>query len=356
MNMKKLLVIADASAVHTERWCRYFIDKGVEVALFSLEPKTISFTGRFIQGTRPTGVGAFDYLLALPKYKAILKEFQPDIVNPHYVVSYGWIASFFRQCPIVATAWGSDLLLLPQKSVVHRMRISRALKKADYCTVDNQNLSDAAAKFTTKDKIVRVLMGVDRAFFESGEKTEFPQKGCIRIIAPRGLQQVYDPRTIVAAVELLKDKANIKLDLLGDEPEATTISAEIKKRAVSDLISVRPLLKHREFVSSLKNYDIYLSASLSDSTSVALLEAMTVGLFPVVSSIEGNREWITDGVNGVMFEPGSFQSLADTLPRAMAMQNQFGEVAKDNRNRVEKEAIWEDNMDQVRNLFLRLAK
>ena len=128
------------------------------------------------------------------------------------------------------------------------------------------------------------------------------------------------------------------------------------KRAVSKLISVRPLLKHHEFVDSLKNYDIYLSASLSDSTSVALLEAMAVGLFPVVSSIEGNREWITDGVNGVMFEPGSPQSLADALNRAISMQNQFGEVAKDNRNRIEKEAIWEDNMDQVRNLFLRQSK
>ena len=114
-------------------------------------------------------------------------------------------------------------------------------------------------------------------------------------------------------------------------------------------------MPHGEYVATLNNYNIYLSASLSDSTSVALLEAMSVGLFPVVSDIEGNREWIEDGVNGVMFEPGSVKSLAEAVIRASGMRDKFQAAAEANRRRVENEAIWQDNMDPVGNLFRDLA-
>jgi hypothetical protein len=50
--------------------------------------------------------------------------------------------------------------------------------------------------------------------------------------------------------------------------------------------------------------EIYLSASRSDSTSVSLLEAMACGAVPVVSDIEGNREWVGEGDGARLFASG----------------------------------------------------
>jgi glycosyltransferase involved in cell wall biosynthesis len=83
---------------------------------------------------------------------------------------------------------------------------------------------------------------------------------------------------------------------------------------------------------------------------------MAVGLFPVVSDIEGNREWIEDGVNGVTFEPGEADSLAEALGRAADMRDKFEIIAKANREKIGREAIWQDNMERVKKLFLELAE
>lgn len=40
--------------------------------------------------------------------------------------------------------------------------------------------------------------------------------------------------------------------------------------------------------------DVFISIPSSDSTSVSLLEAMCCGLFPIVSDLPANREWIHD--------------------------------------------------------------
>jgi len=355
IDMPKLLVMGDARSVHIERWCRYFEAEGYETALFSLEPKTISWPGRFYPGRRRTGIGLIDYALAKKDFKAALDDFSPDLINAHFVASYGWLASFCRGCPVVVTAWGSDLLILPQKSWLYRRRVARALEHAAYCTVDNNNLKTAAEKYAESGKIIRTVMGVDRRFFDSVSPPAFSERGPLRIISPRGLQPVYDPLTIVAGAGILRDKIEFGIDLLGNQPESDEILSEIQSRSLSDRVAVKPLMAHDQFALSLKNYDIYLSASLSDSTSVALLEAMTVGLFPVVSDIEGNREWIEDGVNGITFQPGSAESLAEAIIKAAAIRNRFGAVAGINREKVERGAIWQDSMNRLKEVFAGLS-
>ena len=67
----------------------------------------------------------------------------------------------------------------------------------------------------------------------------------------------------------------------------------------------------------LARAEIYLSASLSDSTSVSLLEAMACGAVPVVSDIDGNREWVAEGEGARLFAPGDPGSLARALERAL---------------------------------------
>jgi glycosyltransferase involved in cell wall biosynthesis len=353
--MPRLLVMADARAVHTERWCRYFEEAGFETALFSLERCTIKPPRHLFLGKRTTGLGVVDYYLARKRLLAVVREFQPDIINPHYIISYAWLAWLSRLRPTVATAWGSDLLLMPQRSFLHRRRIRNALRWADYCTVDNQNLHDVAARYMPPEKIIRVIMGIERRLLEKMVKTDFPETGPLRIVAPRGLGRVYDPFTIVEACRLIGDRIDYHLDLFGNGKDLALLEEAFRKRSLGARISLRPFLPHDDFALSLKEYDIYLAASRSDSTSVALLEGMASGLFPVVSYIPGNREWITPGENGMLFAPGSPLPLAEAIADAARRRNEFSRIALANRERIMKEAIWEDNMDRLRDLILTMV-
>ncbi len=347
--------MADGRSVHTDRWCRYFADEGFDVALFSLEP-TEGASYRVYQGRRPTGIGMIDYRLARGDMYAAVADFHPDVVSAHYVISYGWLASFCTACPVVVTAWGSDLLRAADRSFVHRRHMSRTLAHASYCTVDNDNLKHVAAKYIDPGRVVRVLFGIDRKAFTGIVKSSFPTDGPLRIVAPRGFQPVYSPDTIIAGAALVRGRIDIHIDLLGEKDRGIEFTREIQKRSLPDIISVHPFIpNHIDFQDALREYDIYLSASLSDSTSVALLQAMSVGVFPIVTNIEGNREWITHGRNGLLFEPKSASSLADAIIQAAGMRKRFAAAAQENRRIIESRAIWEDNMERAKGLFMELA-
>jgi L-malate glycosyltransferase len=353
--MIRLLVMADGRSVHTDRWCRYFADHGFEVALFTLEPSA-GASYRVYQGRRPTGVGMIDYRLARRDMHAAVRDFGPDVISAHYIISYGWLASFCTACPVVVTAWGSDLLRAAGRSLLHRRRITRAMAHASYCTVDNENLRRAAAEYIEPGRVVRVLFGIDRHAFTDIVKSSFPTAGPVRIIAPRGFQPVYDPDTVIRAAALVRGRIETWIELLGDKERGDELMQEIQKRSLGDIVSVHPFIpNHNDFHAVLCEYDIYLSASLSDSTSVALLQAMSAGVFPIVTDIEGNREWITPGRNGLLFEPKSASSLAGAIIRAVGMRKRFAAVAVENRRIIESQGIWEDNMERVVALYRELA-
>lgn len=351
----RLLVMADGRSIHTRRWCRFFEDEGWEVALFTLEADPQSKTDRQFTAGHPTGIGLIDYHLALGALRRAVDSFKPDLISAHYVVSYGWLASYLKDVPTIVTAWGSDLLILPQKSVIHRLRIARALRHAAFCTVDNRNLQAAAERFIPEDRIITARMGVERNWFESCRRNKFNTDQPLRIIAPRGLNLVYDPETIIKAASILLGRMSCRITALGAEEMIPIWRKYAARQGVITILNFSPSLPHAEYLHSLSQYDIYVSASQSDSTSVALLEAMAAGLYPIVSDIEGNREWIRHGENGMLFKTGSADSLAKMIAQVQGKRQLLSSAAEMNRRLISEKAIWQDNMMGVKSAILRLV-
>ncbi len=91
----------------------------------------------------------------------------------------------------------------------------------------------------------------------------------------------------------------------------------------------------------------YACASPSDGSSVTLLEAMACGLPVIVSDIPGNREWVTQGVNGWLCKVGEPQSFADAIRECAGMtvaeRKRMGEA---NRAVAEERADWPKNFKE----------
>jgi glycosyltransferase involved in cell wall biosynthesis len=58
-----------------------------------------------------------------------------------------------------------------------------------------------------------------------------------------------------------------------------------------------------------------VSASEVDGTSVTLLQAMACGTPVVVSDIDGNRGWVTEGKTGRLFRTGDAGEQASAIRR-----------------------------------------
>jgi glycosyltransferase involved in cell wall biosynthesis len=72
-------------------------------------------------------------------------------------------------------------------------------------------------------------------------------------------------------------------------------------------------VSHDKVVDYLSAADIYVSTSFSDGTSASLLEAMACSLAPVVTEIDGNKEWVKDGENGLVAPLADSKRLAEKI-------------------------------------------
>ena len=108
---------------------------------------------------------------------------------------------------------------------------------------------------------------------------------------------------------------------------------------------------HTKIPALLREHNIYLSSALSDTTSVSLLEAIACGLFPIVTNIPANREWIVAGTNGLLFTPGDPADLARTAVEAWENPALRLKAREHNLGLIREKANWQDNMGLVKGLF-----
>ncbi|MHA1858050.1 MAG: glycosyltransferase, partial [Candidatus Thorarchaeota archaeon] len=116
-------------------------------------------------------------------------------------------------------------------------------------------------------------------------------------------------------------------------------------------VFLRGRLPDEELYDLIRSSHIYISASLTDSTSVSLLEAMALGAFPIVSDLPANREWVIDGENGLLFRPGSPEDLCAKVERAISLQDLLLSSRERNKRLITQKAHWEKNMALVRGLL-----
>jgi glycosyltransferase involved in cell wall biosynthesis len=106
----------------------------------------------------------------------------------------------------------------------------------------------------------------------------------------------------------------------------------------------------------LNEADVYVSTSLSEGMSNALLEAMSGGLMPVVSRVSGADDLVEEGVSGLLFPPGDETELATRLEKSLEMSAEerraTGEAArKAVRDRFALEGVVERHLALYRDLI-----
>jgi glycosyltransferase involved in cell wall biosynthesis len=92
------------------------------------------------------------------------------------------------------------------------------------------------------------------------------------------------------------------------------------------------------------DHDLYLSASLWDGTSIAMLETMACGIFPIVSRIPSNLSWLADNKTTLMFDCRRADQLADRIVYACSNPTLVREGITANREIVVQRADREKNM------------
>lgn len=346
----RIAFLADASLPHTIRWVNYFVQEGHECLLLSLETGT-GYPCRSVHLPSNASLPRFlRYSLAISAARKHLEAFRPDILNAHFLPNYGWMGAHLPFRPFVLTVLGSDILTVPRTSPLHRWRTRWVLRHCTAVTSDAQMLSDAVVGFGySADRIVTVPLGIELERYPASPQRHVPDADHpLVVLSSRRLDPIYDVGTLMHAWSHMQANGNaFELRIAGTGSEEMQLRTMLPTDAVAFLgwLTMPALDEH------LKEAHVYVSTSLSDSTSVSLLEAMAAGCFPIVSDIAGNREWIRDGINGLLFPVGDYQALARALEKAANDPALRQAAQSHNRALIEQRASWLQNMREVSDLF-----
>jgi glycosyltransferase involved in cell wall biosynthesis len=154
----------------------------------------------------------------------------------------------------------------------------------------------------------------------------------------------------IRAFAALPADTSARLTILGDGPCREELEA-LSSRLGQDgrVVFAGPVT---DVTPYLREADVYLSTSLSEGMSNALLEAMSHAVVPVVSRVSGVADVVQEGVTGLVFPPGDESALRARLEESLAMTTEHrratGEAAQT--------AVYRFSIDRVAEVYLSLYR
>lgn len=243
-----------------------------------------------------------NYYFTVKKIRQSCKAFKPDIIHIHQINSvalYSILALKKIKIPIVLTAWGSDLLISPKRSVILKFIVQYCLKRADIITADSEYLGKEVLKYipNDKNKLVIANFGIDIFSKNTSTKENI-------IYSNRLHKKLYNIDEIIRAFKKLEDSGkNIYQLVIGAiGPETESLKQLVADLGLIEKVTFVGWLNFEDNLNWYSKSKFYVSIPDSDATSISLLEAMYYGCYPIVSALPSNKEWITDNVNGKFYK------------------------------------------------------
>jgi len=137
------------------------------------------------------------------------------------------------------------------------------------------------------------------------------------------------PDVIASFAELRRRGVDATLCLVGDGPDRQ--AAEVQARALGIARHVLFVGYQRDVSSYYSMFDVLLLASANEGTPVVAIESLAGGR-PVVSTrVGGVPDVVSDGVDGLLCDPGDVSGLATALGQlaaSTALRSRFGEAGQ----------------------------
>jgi phosphatidyl-myo-inositol alpha-mannosyltransferase len=251
------------------------------------------------------------------RIRSAMRSFDPDLIHAHEPLtpSISMLAVLAAGAPVVATFHASlDRSRLMELAGPALRQVSGRIDAA-------VAVSDAAASFVRR--VVRVPLeivpnGVDvRAFSDPGRSVEGLQEGPKILWVNRLDPQKGFEIMLRAFEQLASEVGDVHLLVAGDGRDRVllrSLPGDLRSRILR--LGTVP---HEELPRYHAAADVFVSpATGQESFGIVLVEAMAAGVPVVASDIEGYREVVRDGVDGLLVPPNDPNALAAAIRRVLS--------------------------------------
>lgn len=321
----RLAYLSIGRHIHTERWLRYFVRKGYEVHLLTVQPGPME--GVTVHDiTSHTGPKPFRYFTSLLKVRALLRRLNPDLLHTHFLTGYGYWGAFSGWRPHMLTVWGDDVYVTPFESGLKNWLARRALSTADYVTGDSVDIVAACVTLgAPADRSEVVQWGVDFGQFHPAVRGPMrtalgiPDDAPVVLSTRSFTQAYYNIDLIVDTIPAVRAvHPGTVFVIAGNEGSDEVLRARARALGVEAACRFVGRIPHAELPGYLTAADAFLTVPSVDATAVSLLEAMAAGSAIVASNLPSAAEWVFDGESGLLVPPRDGEALARAINRFLA--------------------------------------
>jgi glycosyltransferase involved in cell wall biosynthesis len=311
-----LLILGEADSLHLQRMVRPFTAVGDRVIVASFTPAPIPGVEVVGLSREPGGVPGIRFLKKTRLLKRLIRERRIALIHAHYITVYGALALAAGRVPKLLTVHGSEVLLA-RRTQYNRFVMRMVSRGVDRITSPSLQVTSALLDLgAPPDRIETIQYGVDLETFQPAPSPR-SRGEALRIISTRRLATLYQVDLLLMALSRLDCAEKMVTTIAGTGPEADRLAHLAWSLQLHEAVEFLGVLDEEGVAAALRGADVYVSTSPTDGASLSLLEAMATGLLPVAADIPGNRAWIRDGENGLLFSPGSPDALAGALQRAV---------------------------------------
>jgi teichuronic acid biosynthesis glycosyltransferase TuaC len=235
-----------------------------------------------------------------------------DLIDAHYFypdgVAAAMLGRYFNK-PLVITARGSDITLLPDYPLPRRMILWAAHRADAIITVCNALRDEMVALGVDAGRVTSLRNGVDLELFQPTERSAGADKA-FTLLTVGHLVPVKAQELIIGALPLLP---GVRLVVAGDGPNRQMLAELARTLKVTDRVEFLGAVPQAQLRGHYGAADALVLASSREGWANVLLESMACGTPVVASRVYGTPEVVAAPEAGVLMAERTPQGVADAV-------------------------------------------
>jgi colanic acid/amylovoran biosynthesis glycosyltransferase len=230
--------------------------------------------------------------------------------NPAATV--GLLATHFLRLP-----WSLTLHGISETDYPAGLLLGEKIAAADFVACVSWFGRAQAMRVTSPDywhKLLIVRCGLDLASLPVADANKGQRVICVgRLSAEKGQLGLLE-----AFASVRRTHTNVQLTLVGDGPDYAAIRARCDALGLGDAVHFTGRLDELATLDQIAASDLLIVPSFMEGLPVVLMEAMAIGVPVLASRVAGVPELVTDGIDGLLFQPSDWDDLYSKMALLLA--------------------------------------
>ena len=294
----------------------------------------------------------------LIRLQRLVHRVQPDLINLHFVdnaTAYALALARWFDLPLVVSLHGADVEYFPQKRVVYRWLLHKALTDAAAVTACSSTLLRAAGvEHSPGGRSVEAIPnGVDVDVFSNAEPYSSGQSYILavsRLVHGKGVD------VVIRGFAQIPAEFEVELWIAGDGPVRRELEKLARDLGVGSRVRFLGTVPYDTVPSLIVGCEMLVLGSRQESFGVVLLEAMAAAKPVVATAVGGIPELVTDGENGLLVPSESPEALGEAVARLLQDAHLRRAIGQQGQQLVRARYTWDEQGEHFLDLYRRVVE